>query len=64
MHVARLVHYWLLDGEVAPAAWPGEIQEEESIPGGILRQNFPGFLQMKESRYSVTPLRATVRQKI
>ena len=41
-----------------PVAWPNEIQEEEEegIPGGMLRRNLPGLLQIKESSYFVTTL--------
>lgn len=50
------VHCWFWMAK-QPIAWPNEIQEEEEgIPGGMLRQNLPGLLQIKESRYFVTTL--------
>ena len=46
--------FWMAKQTVA---WPNETQEEEEgIPGGILRQNLPGLRQIKESRYFVTTL--------
>ena len=51
---AHAAGFWMAK---QPVAWPNEIQEEEEgIPGGILRQTLPGLLQIKESRYFVTTL--------